>query len=85
MELQRLYSYARKAIDDYSLIEEGDKIAVGISGGKDSSVAAAICAYALGKDRSGRCPQGRAWSVILYKINKKRREISAAFFVFALT
>ena len=37
MELQRLYSYTRKAIDDYNLINEGDKIAVGISGGKDST------------------------------------------------
>ena len=36
MELQRLLSYVRKAVDDYSLIDEGDKIAVGISGGKDS-------------------------------------------------
>ena len=36
MELQRLYSYARKAIDEYSMIENGDKIAIGISGGKDS-------------------------------------------------
>lgn len=36
MELQRLYSYARKAIDEYHMIEDGDKIAVGISGGKDS-------------------------------------------------
>lgn len=36
MELQRLLSYTRKAVDDYQLIEEGDKIAVGISGGKDS-------------------------------------------------
>ncbi len=36
MKLQRLMSYARKAIDDYQMIEEGDKIAVGISGGKDS-------------------------------------------------
>ena len=36
MELQRLYSYARKAIDEYHMIENGDKIAVGISGGKDS-------------------------------------------------
>ena len=36
MELQRLYSYARKAIDEYHMIEEGDRIAVGISGGKDS-------------------------------------------------
>ncbi len=36
MKLQKLYSYARRAIDDYNMIEEGDKIAVGISGGKDS-------------------------------------------------
>ena len=36
MELQRLYSFTRKAVDDYKLIKTGDKIAVGISGGKDS-------------------------------------------------
>ena len=36
MQLQKLLSYTRKAIDDYQMIEEGDKIAVGISGGKDS-------------------------------------------------
>lgn len=36
MKLQQLLSYTRKAIDDYKMIESGDKIAVGISGGKDS-------------------------------------------------
>lgn len=36
MELQRLLSYTRKAVDDFNLINPGDKIAVGISGGKDS-------------------------------------------------
>ena len=36
MKLQKLLSYVRRAVDDYSMIEEGDKIAVGISGGKDS-------------------------------------------------
>ncbi|BBF42372.1 tRNA(Cytosine32)-2-thiocytidine synthetase [Lachnospiraceae bacterium KM106-2] len=36
MKLQQLLSYTRKAIDDYHMIEEGDRIAVGISGGKDS-------------------------------------------------
>ena len=36
MELQRLLSYTRKAVDDYHMIEEGDRIAIGISGGKDS-------------------------------------------------
>lgn len=36
MKLQQLMSYTRRAIDDYDLIEDGDKIAIGISGGKDS-------------------------------------------------
>lgn len=36
MKLQQVLSYVRKAVDDYHMIEEGDKIAVGISGGKDS-------------------------------------------------
>lgn len=36
MELQKLLSYTRRAVDDYGMIEDGDKIAVGISGGKDS-------------------------------------------------
>lgn len=36
MKLQQVLSYVRKAVDDYHMIEDGDKIAVGISGGKDS-------------------------------------------------
>ena len=36
MKLQQLLSYTRKAVDEYTLIQEGDHIAVGISGGKDS-------------------------------------------------
>jgi len=36
MKLQQVLSKVRKAVDDYQMIEEGDKIAIGISGGKDS-------------------------------------------------
>lgn len=36
MKLQQLLSFTRKAVDEYQMIEEGDRIAVGISGGKDS-------------------------------------------------
>lgn len=34
--MQKLLSRLRKAVTDYNLIESGDKIAVGLSGGKDS-------------------------------------------------
>lgn len=36
MQLQKLLSHTRRAIDTYNMIDEGDKIAIGISGGKDS-------------------------------------------------
>ncbi len=34
--MKQILSSIRKAIEDYNMIEEGDKIAVGLSGGKDS-------------------------------------------------
>ena len=34
--MKRILSYARRAIDDYEMIKDGDKIAVGVSAGKDS-------------------------------------------------
>ena len=34
--MQRIIGPMRKAIEHYAMIEEGDKIAVGLSGGKDS-------------------------------------------------
>ncbi len=35
-EIQKVLGKIRKAIEDYDMIEEGDKIAVALSGGKDS-------------------------------------------------
>ena len=34
--MQKMLSYVRRAADHYHMIEEGDRIAVGVSGGKDS-------------------------------------------------
>lgn len=34
--MQKILGYLRKAIEHYNMIDEGDKIAVGLSGGKDS-------------------------------------------------
>lgn len=36
--MQRILSHLRRAVDEYNLIEDGDRIAVGVSGGKDSLV-----------------------------------------------
>lgn len=35
-EIQHILSHVRNAVDKYGMIEEGDKIAVGVSAGKDS-------------------------------------------------
>lgn len=42
--MQRLLSSVRRAIDEYAMIAESDRIAVGVSGGKDSL--ALLCALA---------------------------------------
>ena len=36
--MQKLMGLVRRCVDDYAMIEEGDRIAVGVSGGKDSLV-----------------------------------------------
>ena len=42
--IKRILSYTRRAVDDYEMIREGDKIAVGVSAGKDSLTL--LCALA---------------------------------------
>ena len=42
--IKRILSYTRRALDDYGMIKPGDKIAVGVSAGKDSLTL--LCAMA---------------------------------------
>ena len=42
--IKRILSYTRRALDDYGMIQAGDKIAVGVSAGKDSLTL--LCAMA---------------------------------------
>ena len=36
--MQKILGYMRKAIQQYNMIQDGDRICVGVSGGKDSLV-----------------------------------------------
>ena len=36
--MQKMMGLVRRCVDDYDMIHEGDRIAVGVSGGKDSLV-----------------------------------------------
>ena len=46
--MQKILSAMRRAISDYNMIDDGDKIFVGLSGGKDSSEKRKVLARLLG-------------------------------------
>lgn len=46
--MQKVLSFVRRAVDDYNMISEGDRICVGVSGGKDS-VTLALALNALSR------------------------------------
>ena len=52
--MRRMQSVMRRAIEDYGMIEEGDRIAVGLSGGKDSVAMLAVL-WELSKYYPKRC------------------------------
>ena len=44
-KLKKLLSLTRKAVQDYDMIQDGDRVCVGLSGGKDSSALLAVLSY----------------------------------------
>ena len=46
--MQRVLSFVRRAVEDYNMIEDGDRICVGVSGGKDS-ITLALSLHALSR------------------------------------
>ena len=60
MTLQKVLSRVRQAVDDYHMIEEGDRIAVGISGGKDS-LTLLLALYELSEAFYAYCSNSRSW------------------------
>ena len=42
--MQHILSLTRRCVEDYNMIEAGERIAVGVSGGKDSMLALAALA-----------------------------------------
>jgi len=77
MDLQQLLSVTRKAVDEYRLIDQGDTIAIGLSGGKDSMA----MLYALSALRNFYPKQFdlKAITVDLGFENKNSREILQSF------
>ena len=64
MTLERLCSVTRKGLDDFNMLREGEKVAVGVSGGKDSlalvTALAKIAAYHPKRFRSSPSPSTSA-------------------------
>lgn len=57
MTMQQILSTMRRAIADYRMIADGDSIAVGLSGGKDSvALVAALAAYRRFSPENSRSP-----------------------------
>ena len=73
--MQKLMGLVRRCVEDYNMISPGDKVAVGVSGGKDSLVLLQLLAglrqYSDFQLEAVTVDMGLGWTSVLFRNSAK--------------
>ena len=76
--MQKMLSYVRRAVDHYNMIKEGDRVAVGVSGGKDSlALLVALTQLSRFYPRSSRSRSKWATTKWIFRLCRRSATVSA--------